>query len=1054
MTTKIAQNKHSQPENINNHQQNNNVAKHNKKVKNSTLFPRCEFYQRFENTSIFPNDINRAHVYTRSEGARYAQGEKKKDGRGVKFIPTPLTNALNKVTNSLSAHTGGFANPYVLSKYSKNIELNKHQFDPKHQIESKLYDELLTYKLGLCNHVATEFEKQIPHADLGGSRYRAKIISSIPTIDDFQDIDIIIRKYKSGKTNYIALYTIIDGTIKLIGLQNNQTLVDRLWSIRVGSNQQLERLLKEFQPYLISKNLYPNRDMQGVYCSNNYPCILVRFTPKITDKSVTKGELETIYKRYNHLLMAYFIAIVDYNAYKAGIDIEMVGRSGFGQNNPSIAVTDKSFRINIGLVPKAYADIIVQSLVQLHNLFKKLETTSEQDHLKIDAKLKAILNKGREVGFDKKQLPDTYWKSLWEKGSHGKTGRIMLHELLERERDRPELLANFVLQAIVEKPEEFFTNPCIAESPLEEMFNLVKYVPDEKSTKNKSKPFHISVETKEKLKEQPYFDFTKPSDRKVNEDPEFYTIIKKLCSSLDVDLPVNLKISELYRFLEAEHIDFICKKRTRTSKELDEIPEWGSDSEVEEQNFVNNKSIHAKKVIIANGMLAINLAYYAARSVLYLMDTAELMANDSDMYYPFDNYYDEMSLYSRKITVNCNNTYFETLSGDPGNPLCLDVATNPPIQRKNSAADILFFDLNSFKANFIAQKADLESQLKLTQPSVVVLDHTSSTTSEIRNAIKTVLQNDSSVKMVLLVTSGLKNEQGGGDNNPYGKVTLLSLADKGEKNTLTNFIYDEITNLTSPNNDIQLNKKALLPKAAHAVRHSYKDRGFATTTHAILHEEIDDMLVNLSSETEILNRNSGNNSSNNLDNINYMLNFHDIQQSYSDEFEKLVNIGLSNWEIFKLYKYSTSKFVDMSSSKVLDLVEYCEDPDLFEQLSDIYDEDEQCFWDIINDDNELVYNHGISEVYDTYTRLVKKCGHEDSECEENDIIGMVYRRLDEGGYDNYSGSESYSHSDSAYEADSWNDSTENGTEESDTISYSGYSSDTATESSEALESVC
>lgn len=70
------------------------------------------------------------------------------------------------------------------------------------------------------------------------------------------------------------------------------------------------------------------------------------------------------------------------------------------------------------------------------------------------------------------------------------------------------------------------------------------------------------------------------------------------------------------------------------------------------------------------------------------------------------------------------------------------------------------------------------------------------------------------------------------DNNPYGKATVMYLVDNGSKDIfLTNKIYSKITELSTEN---MLNKKTLLPKAAHIVRHSYKDRGFATGTRQII----------------------------------------------------------------------------------------------------------------------------------------------------------------------------------------------------------------------------
>lgn len=47
-----------------------------------------------------------------------------------------------------------------------------------------------------------------------------------------------------------------------------------------------------------------------------------------------------------------------------------------------------------------------------------------------------------------------------------------------------------------------------------------------------------------------------------------------------------------------------------------------------------------------------------------------------------------------------------------------------------------------------------------------------------------------------------------------------------------------------------------------------------------------------------------------------------------------------------------------------------------------------------DDENELVYEHGIDEVYSTYQAIVKKYGYENFG-EEVDILGLVNRKLND-----------------------------------------------------------
>ena len=787
-----------------------------------------------------------------------------------------------------------------------NVELKKELRPAKYA--GSLYDELLTYKLGLCNHIASQFKEKRSNVDLGANdgKYRVKVFSEVTrsNIQNAQkNTEIYIVKNDLPKPAKVRPYLYKPHRyrrVEIIDLSKYKFLYQKLCkkvkaidaNNEVVINGGIEKLFKEYQNTLMQENVHPHH-FQGVHCTNDYPCVLVRFTPKISDKSVNEATAENFFETYNHLLMAYFIAIVDFKADAAGINIEMVGRSSFGHNNPSIAVTGKSLRINIGLVPKAYADIVVESLVQLYDLFSQLENAEPQMHLAMNQDLRNTLNSKREGWFgDASLLPETYWQALWVKGSRGKAGHSVLYELTRRAPERLELLANFVLEAIKKEPENFFTDVKKAVSPITRMFDLLEYVPKKNTTKfkinyqqlaelssldeavladgiyrttddkyfqiinekkpnkyqlqlNKAsedslelkngigltselceslfdgyiypKPYKLSMNFT--LPSEPPFEFT-PCHKPVSHDKEFSKIIETLCGGLTVNLPVDLEIQQLYKFLEAAHIEFINEKRTG---EVKNEPDWGSSSETEEPKFVNDTSIYAKKVIVANGMLAINLSYYAATLAI------KEKTNSED--------------FSGEISVSCENTYYETLD-------CLKAATNAP-KISTDKADILIFDLNSFNANFISQVADLPHQLEVTQPKVVILDHTSSTTSKIREAIQTIYRVCPAVYMVLLVTSGLKNEQGGADNNPYGKLTMLSLIDNDKKASLTDVIYEQIKELTSQDTS-KLDEKALLSNTAHTIRRSYKDRGFTTTTSSILENEVTKVLSRMSKEDRVV----------------------------------------------------------------------------------------------------------------------------------------------------------------------------------------------------------
>jgi len=776
---------------------------------NDFLRPRCEFYSRYKHTSIYPNpNLNpkRLRHYSRSDDSPHYRGASAAEKKEIKFIPVPLTSA--KKQDSLEAHTGGFANPYHLKKYADKIRPEQADASTP-SVSSLVYDDILAYKKQICKYIADKYQK---HADRRGG---------------------------------MVIY------------------------------------------------------------ANEYPCILVQFNYRTDDKNVEKKDLDKFYERYNYMLTSYLIAIVDYLAFKQGIYIEMLGRSSFGHNNPTVDVTKISFRINVGLIPKVYADIIVDGLIKLYNLFKLIEETDE--HLLMDSQLRAELNDGRlenkvdkkkDKSFDAPELPYTYWEALWVKGSRGKQGKIMISELFERDGYRAELLTNLVLNTLQTHGWIFFQDPQLAEEPIAEMFRYIQYgssytvtVIQEEEHKDKKQPAQKST-TQTKRKKSPSIRYDKIANRYYNNDTElklrgnisnrqyskfvedvksgksiphstfasifanfvddrdagkisgvkiktalgknnadmlqsnpdeppmskemdedFYRILNTVFNALGIELAPEMKLSEVYWRLEQANLKFIQHPKTLKTQEQP-TDDWGSDSNNDDDNkfkldFKLEESVdikcsvdvYVKKVIVANGMLAINLAYYAARIGILHQDNSSKTDFQPD-------------LASRKWYVNIDNTYFEVSD-------CLKYADNPPQvvsengkqkakkvisendkqkakkvisendKQKAKKVDILFFDLNSFHAGYINRKIDLKSKLKNHNPQIVVLDHTSSTSTQVRDAINQIFLY-STIQLIILVSSGLKNEQAGADNNPYGKLTIVA-----RKKELREIVYDSIKSLTN-----------------------------------------------------------------------------------------------------------------------------------------------------------------------------------------------------------------------------------------------------------------
>lgn len=88
------------------------------------------------------------------------------------------------------------------------------------------------------------------------------------------------------------------------------------------------------------------------------------------------------------------------------------------------------------------------------------------------------------------------------------------------------------------------------------------------------------------------------------------------------------------------------------------------------------------------------------------------------------------------------------------------------------------------------------------------------------------------VEIIFLVSSGLKNEQCGADNNPYGTLRIVT-KNKDELNNIYEMgckILKENTSCDSkPSSDVKASPNPpsnIFPSRAHKIRKAYKRRGF------------------------------------------------------------------------------------------------------------------------------------------------------------------------------------------------------------------------------------
>lgn len=235
-------------------------------VSNEEYFPRCEYYARFQTTTIFRMDAPEywgTYFRSTSRGGncdRYAKLVNTKE----KTYENALINSPQKGINAYHAKTGSFRSPFFHRKY-KEVIFPKAQCNFPKADREFLYDKILFYKQSLCEHFITLSET---------------------------------------------------------------CLITR------------------------------------VFYDNEYPCIMVQI-PCFKGK----GSIESWYQ----IAMSYYVAITNRRALETRIPIELVVRSSFGNNIPSVDSTGESFRINVGIVPKVYISLLAQSLVILESTINRLQ---------------------------------------------------------------------------------------------------------------------------------------------------------------------------------------------------------------------------------------------------------------------------------------------------------------------------------------------------------------------------------------------------------------------------------------------------------------------------------------------------------------------------------------------------------------------------------------------------------------------------------------------------------------------------------------------------------
>jgi len=510
----------------------------------------------------------------------------------------------------------------------------------------------------------------------------------------------------------------------------------------------------------------------GVY--NDYPLVMVHFdlAAFVNDygKSIAKPTDGTR-KAFTSFLMNYYMGLANYYARSAGLDITIVERSSFGFNTPSIAQTAESFRINMGLMPPLYAEVHIRALkflnAQLAHLMKKKAARVAADH-PLKTTDKYFAGKGNAVD----ALDDWLAFAMYKIESKGKTsianavrtrtsldyvnarsfnllaaggGRIatlgtVMAGLFKAMRIKTGAKANSLSTEVdvsqtryrsdvVGSPAEHTVSPQAVDQ-YDQLLALVRHGLLEIALASTDREFR---------------------ERAVALAPLLHAGNRHIELTLDL---VNelLLIHAMHRVGETTDSRELADGYGSESEYEDSSDDEQQDAGMDLDDAAHDKSpregrpLTGKKIITHNGMRALLSSIDSSVKVIY---------EDK-----------------RTLNVHVQGAYYEMTDALKASTIKAQVTT------KKSNADVLVRDINACVTVGRKGRTDIMGDLLSSPAKVWIIDTTSSDQRQMRGLVD-AFRAQAKVQVLYLVSSGFKQEQFGGDRNPYG--TIRAFADKGER---------------------------------------------------------------------------------------------------------------------------------------------------------------------------------------------------------------------------------------------------------------------------------
>ncbi|AVR98568.1 hypothetical protein C9I28_25245 [Pseudoduganella armeniaca] len=584
------------------------------------------------------------------------------------------------------------------------------------------------------------------------------LISNKSSKDKQAEITGIVGQAKEGATALAANAGLIPNvqTLQLYqkhkGKLTSEALGDRARAGTAGSAELYDASLK----YRTQVTQHVAGQLAGtqhikVGAFNDYPAVMVHFDARgMLPQGFRKGDdLDTPAASFNEFLMSHYLGIVNAEAAKMGLNTATVERSSFGHLTPSVAATGDSFRINLGMMPPAYAEAHVQALKILDQELSSFKASLGNGH-SVDRNKFALSSHSGDLGKagDILQLAFTRAES---------TGKTLMTNTVRTLKNR-----NAVDGGSYHKHMQGGTPNPIGET-LAELFSNISFTAkgDKVTMSTTANPTSYDVAADgarlvagdermdvdipvppalatsygsylDKFSQQ----FADIANANAGPDGSTHEHMKAVASTLHVGNPDIATALDLSNQMLMVHTLEKMQARAAEGAESADLG-YGSGSDIEDD------TITGSKLIVHNGM----------RSLLGATDSARALLVGGG---------------SGKVGIAYDHPYYET--PDAIKKTKIDVKD---VKTKHATADIVIKDINACVTNATPGSGRNSVASDFPAAKAWIIDATSATTSQMHNVYQQFKDADNA-ELLYFVSSGLKNEQAGADQNNYGTVRVFA----------------------------------------------------------------------------------------------------------------------------------------------------------------------------------------------------------------------------------------------------------------------------------------